>query len=518
MGWAEQRGKFFRARYRDAEGKKRVVEDELGEPILYPTAAKAKKAAQDAEAAIRAGRWRDPSLGTETFGQYASRWYAGQELAESTMQNYKHHIEEHLLPYFGEKLLKEIDAADVQAWERAEKEAGYAPSSIKTWRGTLHVMLSDAHQREGLITSNPAHRQRGRGRRAGRSSRRAPEKAITTPLGALLVAERAGLLAGRDDEFVLTLLIAYTGMRWGEVVGLEREYVREHSQAVRVEHQLYEMDDGSLLRCPPKEDSYRTLDIPEWLSLLLAKFLAGRSRTPCSCHGNVHVFGGLGIANGRARSGVTLRQVAEHASVSVGTVSHVLNHPEKVRQEKREAVVAVMEELGYVRGGGGEAAAHHRRSGFATWVFHPAATGWYPAKAPQPRRLVPVLADPWPGVPARGRGAASRAEACWAPVAPKLTPHGLRHFHKTTMEDLGTPPKLMDERMGHLDGSVQARYTHITDGMRKRLMDGLTEVWEDALDARLAMHPRSAVPALDRLLAERAGTAASVTRLRAVGA
>ena len=41
----------------------------------------------------------------------------------------------------------------------------------------------------------------------------------------------------------------------------------------------------------------------------------------------------------------------------------------------------------------------------------------------------------------------------------------LRHTHKTLMRELGTPPKLMDERMGHEDGSVQARYDHITVGM-----------------------------------------------------
>ena len=35
-------------------------------------------------------------------------------------------------------------------------------------------------------------------------------------------------------------------------------------------------------------------------------------------------------------------------------------------------------ELGYVRNAtSGELAAHWRRSGFATWLFHPAATGWY---------------------------------------------------------------------------------------------------------------------------------------------
>ena len=105
-------------------------------------------------------------------------------------------------------------------------------------------------------------------------------------------------------------------------------------------------------------------------------------------------------------------------------------------------------------------------SGFATWLFHPAASGWYPRKAPQPARPVPVLAEPSPGIPVRGRNAATRADARWLPVAKGLTPHGLRHTHKTLMDKLSVPPKLMDERMGHEDGSVQARYSHVTPDMQ----------------------------------------------------
>lgn len=116
---------------------------------------------------------------------------------------------------------------------------------------------------------------------------------------------------------------------------------------------------------------------------------------------------------------------------------------------------------------------------------------------------MPVLGEPWPGVPVRGRGAAARADACWLPIEPRLTPHGLRHTFKTLMEELGIPAKLMDELMGHFDGSVQARYSHVTKPMRERLLVGLTEMWEAALDARLAMSPRSPVAVLDRLLAER---------------
>jgi hypothetical protein len=100
-----------------------------------------------------------------------------------------------------------------------------------------------------------------------------------------------------------------------------------------------------------------------------------------------------------------------------------------------------------------------------------------------------VLAEPWPGVPVRGRNAAGRADACWLPIVPGLTPHGLRHTHKTVMEESGTSAKLMDERMGHEDGSVQARYSHVTAAMRRQLLDGLTGLWLAALDARRVLAP-----------------------------
>lgn len=148
-------------------------------------------------------------------------------------------------------------------------------------------------------------------------------------------------------------------------------------------------------------------------------------------------------------------------------------------------------------------AAHWRRNGFATWLFTPAASGWYPKKAPQAARPVPVLAEPWPGAPARGRGATGRADACWVPIAKGLTPHGLRHTHKTRMEGFRTPTKLMDERLGHMDGSAQARCTHITREMRADLLADLTAEWEASLDARLGMSTTSPVAVLDALLRER---------------
>lgn len=504
MGYAEKRAGYWRGRYKIEDGKYGTVADSAGTVVKFATKREAKQAADAEEVTVRRGQWRDPGLGQETFADYANRWYAAQDLAASTMQNYRRHIEEHLLPDFEDKALSGILRTDVDAWEKKER-AVYAASSVKTWRSTLHLIFEDAID-EGLLTANPAARRRGRGKRAGRSRDRGPEKVVTDALGILLTAERAALLSGRDDEFVAVVLMGYTGKRWGEIVGLEKEFVRR--DAFKVEWQLYELDTGELVRCPPKDDSYRTIDSMDWLSTLVFDHIARTKPTPCSCHGKTYVFQGQGAARTGGHQGAKLVDVARLAGVSTGTVSNVLNRPDRVADATSSRVEKAIADLRFVRGGTVlEHAAHWRRNGFATWLFTPAASGWYPKKAPQEARPVPLLGELWPGIPVRGRNASERADACWLPIAKGLTPHGLRHTHRTMMEDLGTEKVLMDQRMGHFDGSVSARYAHVTAGMRQRLVLGLTGQWEAALDVRQSMCSTSPVQVLDRMLRSRGRSA-----------
>lgn len=52
---------------------------------------------------------------------------------------------------------------------------------------------------------------------------------------------------------------------------------------------------------------------------------------------------------GKQRDRASITDVAQHAGVSLGTVSHVLNHPEKVAPRTRDRVLASISALGYMR-------------------------------------------------------------------------------------------------------------------------------------------------------------------------
>ena len=317
-------------------------------------------------------------------------------------------------------------------------------------RSLLHTILGDAASaRPPLIPFNPAVRPRNRGRRTGRRLDRSPQRAWATPLEVLLAAERAALLSGRDDEFTMLVAIGYTGTRWGETIGLERDFVLP--TLINVEWQLREIR-GRFFRLPPKDDSYRStnweplvpVDLPIFLAGLLTGQAAKHTQQRCAC-------------------------AREHG----GTGRYMFYSPE-----------------------GG----HYRRSNFARRVFRPAWDGRYEPANGRPGNLVVADATAWPGKPAAawaptlpgkpfappsgrgiphlvsedgtghcsscGRAVRLRLDgktvthktkgehcpgsgqqldddaplACWLPVKDGLTPHGLRHSHKTSTKESGVAP------------------------------------------------------------------------------
>ncbi|MEV0759627.1 tyrosine-type recombinase/integrase [Nocardia sp. NPDC050435] len=520
---AIDRGTYFEARYRVSAGRYETIRDAHGKPMRYATKPLALEAIQLAELKLKhqlvdaspspavrqavvattsASVLLSTSEDEQTFADFVEDWIREQDLAVTTVANYESHIQCHLLPTFGPLPLSQITRKAVVDWEKELRKHGYPAESIRTYRALLHVILADA-TRAGKITSNPAERPRNRGRRTGRKAHRAPEKVITNALGALLIAERMALLSGRDDEFVATILKFFTGMRLGELRGLEVPYVG--LKQLRVEWQLAEVK-GTFVKCEPKNESQRDVYLPGFLAQMLSGFIERTNPQPCECHGLVHVFRGQAKRRSRgSSSGITQKMIAERAELSVGTVSAVFRGDPKVPELTRRRVQRTADELGYTAPTTGLDAAHWRRSGFYTWLYTPAVSGWYPRKGErQPARPVPISADSFPGTPVRGRDAHSRSDSCWLALAKDMTPHGLRHSLRTLLEELGTPKVLIDAIMGHEDQTVQAKYTHVTQPMIDRLMGELTSVWLETLDRRLAISAGSPVSVLDGLLRERA--------------
>lgn len=517
MGYAEKRGTgdsaYWRGRYKTAPGKYGTVSHPDGSVVKFARKLDAKRAA-DAEETARGQAERQAAAGQAAgrmkFAAWCSQWFAALDLEDDTLLTYRSIIENHLIITFGDSWLDAITRKQVDDWEQLERAAGYKPRGILNRRTLLAEILADAVADPRVtLTENAAARRRGRGRRAEPAPRDDDEDdedpdedddtgaVIADPLTALLIAERCALLSGRDDEFTAVILGYYTGTRWGELAGLETRFARPGK--IRIRWQLRR----DTVRKRPKFGKVREADTPPFLDRLIAGHVARTSPQPCACHGRTYLFSGIGRARGTAR-GVTLADVARAAEVSQATVSAAINRPGTVAAATRARIEAAMTSAGYA-GAAVTRAPHWYRSGFGQWVWTPAVSGWYPAVSPRPRRPVPVASGPWTGLPVRGRGNARRADACWVPLAEGMTPHGLRHSHKSLMVELRTPEVLSHDRLGHEMPGIAGIYSHPTPPMIAELMAGLTACWEKSLDGRLALCPSSPVAVLDALLRERAG-------------
>jgi integrase len=520
VGYAEERRTYYLARYKDENGRYPAVRDAEGNVIRYPTRKTAKKAADTEETEQAAGRRAaaaEHADGRIKFAPWASKWYAAQDLDEDTLDTYRSIIECHLIGFFGEEWLDEISRIMIGEWETGQRAAGYMPKTISNRRNLLSEMLGDAVDDPTVtLTANPVPRRRGRGRRA-EALPELPDtdleddddedddddftgKVITDPLGTLLIAERAAIMSGRDDEFVMVILVYYLGLRWGEIVGLQVKHAVPGR--IRIMWQLRERRGRFVLK-RPKFGKTRRADTAPFLDQLVASHLERTAPQPCACHGRTFMFAGHGQARGQ-RQQVTVADVARIAGVSQATVSAEMNRPATVAASTRTRIEAAITETGYVRRPQTGRTPHMFRSGFGQWIWWPAVSGWYPERTPMPRRKVPIAAEPWPGLPVRGRGATARADSSWPPLADGMPPHGLRHGHKSWMAQEGTPEVMSHDRLGHKMPGIAGVYSHPTPVMRAELKARLQRAWEDSLDARLAMSASSPVPVLAGLLKERA--------------
>ena len=145
---------------------------------------------------------------------------------------------------------------------------------------------------------------------------------------------------------------------------------------------------------------------------------------------------------------------------------------------------------------------------FRYQFFYPAARGAYYAGTNQEMPVYLTDAgDPWSFVgTGKGRRRPTDPAGVWEPVREGMKVHGLRHSHRALLEDLGTPKVLMDERMGHSDATVSARYSHVTAAMRTRMCEALQEQWAAALEQRKATGVESPVALVRDLLGQDGGS------------
>lgn len=272
------------------------TDPETGKPVYkrdsgFATEKAALDHGKDQEADIRRGTWHDERKGQLTLDQYWHRWVDTYETSDRNMRVREAQYNNHLKPRWGAKPLNEIDALDVAAFEKAKR----AQVSRKYANGIMELlrMMMDDAVFAGLIRVTPV---RASSRRGTKEPVKKREAIVTDIPTVMAVCERL-----TAQEALMTLTALFTGMRWGEVIGVRRSFLDLHPAADgKLAHGTYTIDEkigavhedrgGRRFFAWPKEHKGRTIELPPFLveKLLahLETFPVQRDLLFCDSKGN----------------------------------------------------------------------------------------------------------------------------------------------------------------------------------------------------------------------------------------
>ncbi|AEV87659.1 integrase [Actinoplanes sp. SE50] len=266
MAWVENRGDGYRVRYRRPDGT-------VGTDSSHTT----KKAAQDRVKAVETEQQQDtyvdPSGGKITLREWADLWLAAHQVSKSTAAKHQTYLKVHLLPRFGDTPNNDITRMMVRTWIK-ELSQRRAPATVTDILALLSMLLGEAVE-ERRITINPCRRLRP-------AAVPKAERPWATPAQVLAIASHLN-----QPEATLVITAAYTGMRWGELVGLQRHNCDLRDARIHIDPKVGALHEiaGTLELGPPKTPAaVRTIALPPFLVTRLREHLDSRD--------HVHVFAG----------------------------------------------------------------------------------------------------------------------------------------------------------------------------------------------------------------------------------
>jgi integrase len=212
----------YRARYRDAGGKEHARH--------FSRKVDAQRWLDQATASIVRGDYVDPREGRITLRAYAAGWRQTLVGRPATLSIVDNALDRHILPKLGERSVSSLRRSDVQGLVKGVAET-LAPRSTRNVYDTLvRVMAAAVHDR--VVAHSPCVK----------IALPPVEDAEVVPPSAVTVAALAGAVPGRYRALVV--LLAGSGLRIGEALGLEVTDVDFLRRTVRVERQRRQ--DGTL--------------------------------------------------------------------------------------------------------------------------------------------------------------------------------------------------------------------------------------------------------------------------------
>jgi integrase len=227
----------------------------------FRTKKEAQAALTEVLAAHQAGTFVAPSR--TPLREFVEPWLAGLEIQgrkQTTLHGYRNALATYVLPRLGDVSLQELRASDLDALYSTLLKTGnrvgkgLSLTSVHHVHATINKLLHDA-ERKGLVTRNVARLANAPSLTTARS--KGPEMHVWTP--AELTCFLRSIVGNRNKA--LFRLMAMTGMRRSEVVGLRWSDVNARSGSLTVAQAATVIDGTEVVDVPKTRRSRRVIDL-----------------------------------------------------------------------------------------------------------------------------------------------------------------------------------------------------------------------------------------------------------------
>ncbi|HBO65708.1 MAG TPA: site-specific integrase [Clostridiales bacterium] len=358
------------------EGRVVVGYKENGNPKTKSVTAKTQCECKEKLQALKeqCGRTTDRLKPDMPFGDWMDFWFQNfskPKIRETTMECYENRIYNHIIPEIGKIPLCKLTQNDLQQFYARLKKGGrrrlveyygegLSDRMVRSCHTTCRTALEKAVT-EGLITTNPAI-----------GCRLPPKKAKEMQVLTQDEIRRFLIQANEEGYYEFFLLELTTGMRRGEILGLQWKDVNFATGELHIRRQVVKKGAQTQITKPKTKSSIRTLILPPDMLDILAEHKKnatcewvfpspvkeGEPRNPDSLYGRFqkilkraqckkvrfhdlrHTFATMALENGMDIK--TLSAMIGH--ISAETTLNIYSHITDTMQ--RQAAVTIDREIG----------------------------------------------------------------------------------------------------------------------------------------------------------------------------
>ena len=177
-------------------------------------------------------------------------------LREHTMRTKKYIVELKILPYFGNKRVNDITAADIRQWQNELIKMGYSPTYLKTINNQLSAIFNYAVRYYDL-KSNPCAKAGSMGKS------KAEEMDFWTGEEFRKFIDS---VMNKRLSYMAFMTLYWTGMRMGELLALNPKDVDLEKRTISITKSYQRLGKKDVITPPKTPKSKRVITIPEFLA------------------------------------------------------------------------------------------------------------------------------------------------------------------------------------------------------------------------------------------------------------